>query len=79
MRVYDDRNTALVKEALVLALAAVKAKVGSLTEADGSDILKLLEWMDDDPIFRWRLVDGSDEKVMPTVFFGLAGPKQQSE
>ena len=50
MRVYDDRNTALIKEALMLALAAVKAKVGSLTDADGSDILKLLEWMDDDPI-----------------------------
>jgi hypothetical protein len=74
MRVYDDRNTALVKTALMLALASVKAKVGPLTEADASDILKLLEWMDEDPLFRWRLVDGASEKVMPKVFPGLKGP-----
>lgn len=74
MRVYADRNTALVKEALVLALAAVHAKIGSLTEADGKDILQLLHWMDEDPIFLWRLVDGSDEKTMPKVVPGLVGP-----
>ncbi|GEM_PF-6013635 len=74
MRVYADRNTALVKEALVLALAAVHAKIGPLTEADGKDILQLLEWMDADPIFRWRLVDGSSEKTMPKVVPGLMGP-----
>jgi hypothetical protein len=74
MRVYADRNTALVKEALVLAFASVKAKIGPLTEADGSDILKLLEWMDEDYLFRWRLVDGRSEKVMSKVFPGLVGP-----
>lgn len=74
MRVYEDRNTALVKIALMCALAAVKAKIGDLTEADGADILKLLEWMDDEHTFCWRLVDGASEKTMSSVCLGLMGP-----
>jgi hypothetical protein len=45
-----------------------------LTEADASEIRKLLEWMDEEPRYRRRLVDGASERAVPKVCLGIKGP-----